>query len=213
MPLLSIVVPTHERAHYAIPTITSLLELTGDETEIVVADTSTTDTISRALSSVPGWSRVTMVRPGPGLSVVDNFNAGLRAARGDYLLFLGDDDFVAPVIIELVRWACANEVDALKLSFPALYYWPDFLHKRRHDFYAGSLHIQAFSGHVVRHDALAALGDATADLGGGVGEMPRAYAGIVSRRLVERITDKYGAQTVGPQARKRQQPIAPGQAP
>ena len=192
MPLLSIVVPTHERARYAIPTITSLLELTGDETEIVVADTSAVDAITPALAGIPGGSRVTVVRPGQGLSVVDNFSAGLREARGDYLLFLGDDDLVSPVIVDLLRWAAANDVDALKLSFPALYYWPDFLHKRRHDFYAGSLHIQAFSGRVSHHDARAALRDAAIDLGGGVGEMPRAYAGIVSRQLVERIIRKHG---------------------
>lgn len=193
MPILSIVVPTHERAKYAIPTIRCLLESTPADVEVVVTDTSAIDAISPSLEHEPGWERVRLVRPNRPLSVVDNFNEGLARASGDYLLFLGDDDFVTPAIAELVRWAAEHGVDAIKLTFPALYYWPDFQHKRRRDFYAGAVHLEPFSGRVEPHDAKAALAAAAIDLGGGVGQMPRAYAGIVSRALVERIIKRYGS--------------------
>jgi hypothetical protein len=193
MPILSIIVPTHERAKYAVPTIRSLLESTPDDVEVVVTDTSANDVITSALQHDAGWTRVRMVRPGRPLSVVDNFNEGLRQSTGDYLLFLGDDDFVTPAVADLVRWAVRQSVDAIQLTFPALYYWPDFLHKRRHDFYAGTVQLEPFTGRIESHDAKAALQDAAANLGGGVGQMPRAYAGIVSRALVDRIVARYGA--------------------
>lgn len=193
MPILSIIVPTHERAKYAVPTIRSLLESTPADVEVVVTDTSAVDAITPALQHDPGWTRVRLVRPGRPLSVVDNFNEGLRESNGDYLLFLGDDDFVTPAVADLVRWASRQGVDAIKLTFPALYYWPDFLHKRREDFYAGTVQLEPFTGRVEAHDAKSALRAAAADLGGGVGQMPRAYAGIVSRDLVDRIVARYGA--------------------
>lgn len=191
--LLSIVIPTHERARYALPTVCSLLETLPSEVDIVVADTSAADDLSQALQELPGAHRVRIVRPGPALSVVDNFNAGLAHATGDFVLFLGDDDFVMPGIVPLLYEARRLGVDAVKFSFPALYHWPDFMHKRRGAAYAGTLHIGDFSGAIRPHDPLSALRDAARNLGGGVGEMPRAYAGVVSRQLLARIQTQHGA--------------------
>ena len=192
-PLLSIIMPTHERARYALPTVRGLLESLPGEVEFIVADTSDSDDLSHSLQALPGAGRVRIVRPGPGLSVVDNFNAGLAYARGEYVLFLGDDDFVMPAIVPLLHEAQRRGVDAIKFSFPALYHWPDFMHKRRSAAYAGTLHIGRFSGSIRPHDPAAALRSAAHDLGGGVGEMPRAYAGVVSRHLLKRIQAKHGA--------------------
>lgn len=192
MPILSIVVPTHERAKYAIPTIRCLLEAMPDDVEVVVPDTSKADLITPALQHEPGWARVRLVRPERPLSVVDNFNEGLRHASGRYLLFIGDDDFVNPSLLEVLRQADREQVDAITFSTPALYFWPDFLHKRRDDFYAASLQVHGFSGAITSVDPMEALRSAAEDLGGGVGQMPRAYAGVVSRRVVDRAIEKYG---------------------
>ncbi|WP_374220708.1 hypothetical protein [Deefgea sp. CFH1-16] len=40
-----------------------------------------------------------IVRPPNSISVVDNFNIALNAADGDYLVFIGDDDFVSDEIL------------------------------------------------------------------------------------------------------------------
>lgn len=189
-PLISIVIPTHNRARYAVPTLQCVLSIPAN-IEVVVSDTSTHDHISEHFVNDPAWSRVRLVRPTTPLSVVDNFNEGLRQASGDYLLFLGDDDFVTPEIVELLVWAKRNQVDAIQLKFPAHYYWPDFIHRRRGNHHAGTLHFGRFSGLVTRHNAKAALKEAAKNLGGGVFDMPRAYAGIISKKLAERIIDKH----------------------
>lgn len=192
MPILSIVVPTHERAKYAVPTIRCLLEAMPADVEVVVPDTSKVDLITPALQHEPGWDRVRLVRPARPLSVVDNFNEGLRHASGRYLLFIGDDDFVNPTLMDVLRQADREQVDAITFSTPALYFWPDFLHKRRDDFYAASLQVHGFSGSITAIQPMEALRTAADDLGGGVGNMPRAYAGVVSRSVVDRAVAKYG---------------------
>jgi glycosyltransferase involved in cell wall biosynthesis len=70
---VSVVVPTHERAHYAVSTIRSLLDL-SDEIEVVVSDSSENDAISPAFSGVQASARLKILRPTKKLSVVDNFN-------------------------------------------------------------------------------------------------------------------------------------------
>lgn len=192
MPILSIIVPTHERAKYAVPTIRSLLEAMPADVEVVVPDTSAEDLITPALQHEPGWQRVRLVRPERPLSVVDNFNEGLRHASGRFLLFIGDDDFVNPTLMDLLRQAEREQVDAITFSSPALYFWPDFLHKRRDGFYAASLQVQGFTGQITAVQPAQALRQAANDLGGGVGAMPRAYAGVVARSVVDRVITKYG---------------------
>lgn len=190
-PVVSVIIPTHERAHYAVPTIRSMLALQG-EVEVVVCDTSAEDLISAELHNTPHLSRLKLVRPGKALSVVDNFNTALAAATGKYLTFIGDDDFVSEQIVTVAKWAEVHQIDAIKFSFPTLYFWPDFRHKTQDDAIAGTLRTSPFSGKVTPHDAKAAALQALANFGGGVMEMPRAYAGLVSMDLVKRIQDKHG---------------------
>lgn len=191
MPLLSVIVPTHNRAKYALPTVRSLLAL-SERIEVVVSDTSSDDVLQDAIAQLPAAHRVNLVRPPTGVSVVDNFNAALAAATGDYLVFIGDDDLVTSAAIHIAEWAKRTGVDAVSVAFPANYYWPDFQHRLRGDFYAGTLRIDDFSGCISEHDAQRALTDAAESLGNGVMTMPRAYAGMISLELANRIRQRHG---------------------
>ncbi len=191
MPLVSVIIPTHNRAKYAIPTIKSILAL-STEVEVVVCDTSVIDDISEVLSDCDTGDRVRLVRPSKPMSVVDNFNEALRAASGEYLLFIGDDDFVSSNVVDVAKWAKQECVDAIKFTFPVLYYWPDFEHRTQGDSIAGTLRISPFNGAIEKHDARYALRAALENFGGGVMDMPRAYAGMVSAGLVRSVQGKYG---------------------
>lgn len=192
MPLVSVIIPTHNRAYYAIPTIRSVLAASPD-IEVVVCDTSEVDLISSEFSSDPDLLRLRLVRPNRPMSMVDNFNEAMSAATGDYLVFIGDDDFVSHALVDVANWAARQHVDSVKFSFPVIYYWPDFEHRTRGDVYGGTLHIAPFTGAIGPYDAKKALQDSLHNFGGGVLEMPRAYAGMISRKLAEKICVRYGA--------------------
>lgn len=191
MPLLSIIIPTHNRSKYAIKTINSLLTIDG-EIEIVVTDTSEDDKISLSFSNHPKRDCLKIYRPGFGLSVVDNFNIGLSESTGEYIVFIGDDDFVANEIIGLVKWAKLKAVDAVKFTFPVYYNWPDFRHKKHGLEYGSKLYINKFTGQIEAFDAKTALVDVLNHPGYGVMDMPRAYLGLLSRELLNIIQKKYG---------------------
>ncbi|MDM8355011.1 glycosyltransferase [Pandoraea communis] len=192
MAKLSIIVPTHDRAQYAVPTIRYLLD-TCHDAEIVVADSSEEDKLTDGLNDHPRFSQVRLLRPEKRpMSVVDNFNFGLRHSTGDYLVFLGDDDFVMPIVGDVCDWMQSNDIDVVKFTFPALYFWPDFQHKRLAGSLGGTLHLAPFTGKASIYDPRKALAEALDNFGGGVMDMPRAYAGMVSRQLVQRIANEYG---------------------
>jgi hypothetical protein len=192
MPLLTLVVPTHERFRYARDTVTNILRVTTD-VEVVVSDTSRADEWHQVDPALLASGRLKIVRPGPGLTIVDNFNMGLAHATGTYLCFIGDDDLVTPDIERIVRWAAAHDVDAIRFNFPVLFYWPDYGHRSRPKDYAGTLWAHPFTGKVERHDARAALDEAKRKPGHGVLDMPCAYYGIISAALVKRIGERHGA--------------------
>ena len=190
-PLVSIIIPTHERSKYLIPTVKSLLSIPYD-IEIVVSDSSHHDHISVAIRDFPGSNRVKIIRPGTSISVVDNFNIALAASSGRFVTFIGDDDFVSDQIYQVALWAEEANIEAIRFTFPVLYYWSDFLHQRLGTSLGGTLHIKKYTGktRIIRPatSVLAALDN----FGGGVLEMPRAYCGLISRKLVQRIDHKYG---------------------
>ena len=189
MPLVSVIIPTPNRARYAVPTIRSVLAASPD-IEVVVCDTSEVDLIS---SEFKNDLRLRLIRPNRVINVVDNFNEALSAATGDYLVFIGDDDFVSSKIFDVAKWATKEQVDSVKFTFPVNYYWPDYIHRTRGADYSGCIYITPFSGNVTQHDSKKALAEALNAFGGGVFEMPRAYAGMISRKLAEKICTRYGS--------------------
>lgn len=188
MPILSVIIPTHERFRYAQETIETILGM-GDDIELVVSDTSAVD----PWTSVAPHPRLKVVRPGVGISVVDNFNTALSHATGDYVCFIGDDDLVAPDIVEIAKWAKDQDVDAVRFTFPVIFYWEDYVHRSNPEAYSGTLWVSRYSGSIRTLDTRHALREAAAKLGHGVLEMPRAYCGLVSRKLIDRILIDHGA--------------------
>src|SRR3546814_8305017 len=87
MPRVSVIIPTHERFRYAKETVAAILEM-HEEIELIVSDTSEVD----PWTSAAPHPRLKVVRPGTGISVVDNFNTALSHATGDYVCFIGDDE-------------------------------------------------------------------------------------------------------------------------
>jgi glycosyltransferase involved in cell wall biosynthesis len=191
-PLVSVVVPTHNRAHYVVPTIKALYKI--PDVEIVVTDTSSKDGISDALSTeILESKRFRLVRNTQPLNVVQNFELGLQVATGEYLVFIGDDDFVHPSIGLVAKWAKSSQVDAVTTTMSAHYYWPDFVHKRMGSHFSGTLSSRSFTGKMDYFDPKEQLAIVANNPGAGVLGMPRAYAGLVSRKLLDHIVARYGA--------------------
>ena len=113
--LVSVVIPTHNRAHIIARAIESAISQTYARLQIVVADDGSTDN-TRTLAESYG-DRVTYVRqPNAGVSAARNF--GLRQTRGEYIAFLDSDDSWLP-------WKIEAQVAALQRHSRAGVVWTD----------------------------------------------------------------------------------------
>lgn len=103
-PIVSVIIPTHNRSHYITDALESVLEQTYGNIEIIVVDDGSTDGTEKALE--PYQDRILYLQQNnEGAASARNF--GIRKASGHYIAFLDSDDLYLPKKIE-------RQVDALK---------------------------------------------------------------------------------------------------
>jgi hypothetical protein len=198
VPLLSVVVPTKDRAAYAVRCLATLARIPGDELEIVVQDNSADDSLGRSLGGAD--ARVRYEHVAAPMPVAENCERGVVRARGEYLALLGDDDGVAPWLLDAARWAAGRGLDALTPGCLASYVWPDVRFAHYGDRYAGRLTVRPYGGAVVERDPLAGVRrsarNAFQDLVDSV-ELPKLYYGLVRSSCLAALRAEAGTTFPG----------------
>ncbi len=98
-PLVTIAIPTLNRAHYLRIALGSALAQTYSNLEIVVSNNACTDSTAALLASINDPRLRVLTQPST-ISMMENWNACVRAATGKYFLLLSDDDVLEPAAIE-----------------------------------------------------------------------------------------------------------------
>ena len=108
-PLISVIVPVYNVEKYLPKCLDSLLAQTWQELEIIVVDDGSPDNSWDIMQEYARRdSRVRPIRQkNGGLSAARN--AGVEAARGEWIGFLDSDDYVAPEMYERLYRAAAEQ--------------------------------------------------------------------------------------------------------
>jgi GT2 family glycosyltransferase len=113
--LVSVIIPTHNRARIIGPSIESALNQTYTKLQVVIADDGSSDDTRAVVESY--GERITYVHQGnAGVSAARNL--GLRHARGEFIAFLDSDDSWRP-------WKIEAQVAALGRHSEAGIVWTD----------------------------------------------------------------------------------------
>ena len=98
MLLISVVIPTYNRAHTIARAIDSVLAQTYGNFELIVVDDASTDETLDILKGYGGRIKVLKQQRNEGVSV--SRNRGVREAKGSYICFLDSDDAWRPQKLE-----------------------------------------------------------------------------------------------------------------
>jgi len=97
-PLVSIIIPTYNRAHYLYKTIESVINQTYSNLEIIIIDDGSTDETKSVVDKFCDKRLKYFFQKNSGVSVARN--NGIRRATGEYIMFLDSDDTILPTKIE-----------------------------------------------------------------------------------------------------------------
>jgi glycosyltransferase involved in cell wall biosynthesis len=95
-PLVSIVIPCYNQAHFLDQAIESALAQTHPKVEVVVVDDGASDNTAPIAARYPGVRYVRQANQGLAAAR----NTGLRQSRGSFLIFLDADDRLLPQAVE-----------------------------------------------------------------------------------------------------------------
>lgn len=174
-PLVSVILPTHNRAKTLRRAIDSVLAQTHRELELIIIDDGSTDGTPALLASYND-PRIKLLAPGRLGSAAKARNHGLAQARGEFLAFQDSDDvWFTGKLARQLAFAQEHPQSAMTVCGYILYfegqaprYYGKELVDDRHDFRS------LFNGHgspistpawLVRRDALLQLGGFDETLG------------------------------------------------
>lgn len=95
-PLLSIIIPTHNRPHLLPLAFESALKQTVSEIEVIVVDDGSSEPVS-----LPDDSRLQVIRLARSRGGAAARNIGTQAAQGRWITYLDDDDTLLPQMAEV----------------------------------------------------------------------------------------------------------------
>jgi glycosyltransferase involved in cell wall biosynthesis len=123
-PLLSLVIPTRERAHTLQFTLATALDQASLDYEVVVSDNDSGDDTRQVVQRLDD-GRVRYFNTGRRLSMCGNYEFALEQARGRYVAIIGDDDAVMPGALDYLL-ACLRAAPELVIHMWPLhiYDWP-----------------------------------------------------------------------------------------
>jgi len=110
MPLVSIVLPTHNGARYLAEAVASIQGQRYERWELVIVDDASTDDTPRVVASlVERDRRIRAVRNAVNRKISGSLNAGFAEAHGELLTWTSDDNWHRPdAIAELVAYLDAH---------------------------------------------------------------------------------------------------------
>lgn len=114
--LVSILIPTYNRAQYLRGAIESALAQTYVHLEVLVLDDCSPDNTPAVVAEYMGDPRVQYVRHEKNLGITGNWKFGIEKATGEYFCLLHDDDTLGPDCVSRLAEPLAED-DELILSF------------------------------------------------------------------------------------------------
>jgi len=98
-PLVTIAIPTFNRANFIADAIASSLNQTCEDFELLIVDNASTDNTKEVIDSFSD-PRIRYICNKDNIGILRNWNRCIESAKGRYLLILGDDDKLYPEFLK-----------------------------------------------------------------------------------------------------------------
>jgi glycosyltransferase involved in cell wall biosynthesis len=196
IPLLSIVVPTHNRSKYAYFCISTILKMNDERFELIVSDTSTDTELFNLLNiefnPLIKHPQLKYFRPETRLDMTGNHNFVVSKAQGEYICLIGDDDCITIDALNAAEWAYNNNIEIIAPKVMANYVWPDFKSIVFNNAHSSRLYLTRKLGEIKKIDTKIAINSFLYNAGQGTDGLPKIYHGLVKKTVLDKINISTG---------------------
>lgn len=199
-PLLSIIIPTRNRYATLIPVVEALEKRFVDsDIEILVQDNSDNNIVFTNYLKESVVNKLKYFYYPHKVSMVENSEFAIANSTGSYLIFIGDDDIVNPMIMKVVEIMEMKNIQSIIYPI-ANYFYPDVKFHKEYGFHKPGL--LSFNRDIDYRIAVLNTKqeiERVKRIGGiFILDLPRLYHGVINRALIEKVYREYGKFVPGP---------------
>ena len=186
MPLISIVIPTRNRAYLLQTAIQSALSQNFDDFEVVVSDNYSTDATFETVNKFND-PRLRYVKTSKAMHMPDSWEFALEQARGEYITFLSDDDAIHPNLLK-ISWNAVTRTscDIIVWPFGGIYYHDVFVDPSKRNTFE-FLQPTKKEYKISRDEILAKVFNCEF-----THHLPRPLSSLVARTAISDVKEKFG---------------------
>lgn len=200
-PILSILIPTKDRYNCLIPVIKSLeIHFQNHNIEIVVQDNTEDNSVFVNFIQSNTLNFVKYFHVKEQVSMSENCNLSVKNSTGEYLILIGDDDFVFKTILSCIDWMKEKKIEALCNIF-SVYQWAGVETKTiiRHIPEETYILHKGLKNTYKIFDTKKVLKKVISEGGcKGPANMPRLYHGVIKKTLMQEVYKTCGTYFPGP---------------
>jgi hypothetical protein len=188
-------IPTKDRYSYLESCLRGIsLGYNNNLVEIIITDNSKQKQEIKALSL---FNNVKYSYLGKPISQVENFELALERVTGEYVTMIGDDDGISDLLIDVVGYMKAKNIETLIAPFVS-YFWPDIVSRNVINDFSGKIFYKNYT-YKLTEISTAAEVEKCLNLGGGsLCNLPRMYYGIIKKEVLEKVKASSGVYFPGP---------------
>lgn len=198
--VLSIVVATKNRSKYLLSLIEVFSKISDPRLELVISDNSDEKNLilSKSILKSSYLNLIKYCYISNNISMHENYLSALRMATGNYVMCIGDDDFITPEIKAIIDYLESDRPNCIIQKENLRYWWPDVQHKHYKSKYSSRFRIPVRStcaGNELKFSierSTDALEECLLKGGTEISMLPKFYHGIVSRVLIKKIEKEFG---------------------
>ncbi len=126
LPLVSVGIPTYNRSIQLQRAIESVLKQDYLNIEVIISDNASTDNTLEVCSALAKQdSRISYIRQSANHGAMKNFIEVLEHSKGEFFMWLGDDDFLSQSYISECVKVLQEDLNYSLVAGVAKYYFPD----------------------------------------------------------------------------------------
>jgi glycosyltransferase involved in cell wall biosynthesis len=190
--MFSIVIPTQARPDTLRHALRTVLAQSDGDFEVIVHESGDDPATAAAVAEFAD-PRIRFFKTGQPVRMSENWERALAHVRGDYVLFIGDDDGLLPDACALAR-AILSAKPGLVLSWlPASYYWPRYFDPEMANWASATCGTELTC--TLRNSR--SLLDMAYRFRASYSDLPMIYNAFVPRTLIESVRNSCGRYFVG----------------